>query len=79
MVETTGTDHPSLETGHRAAFARRRAIMAGVVILTAALTGACAAHREPLTNPCPTLVGRGAVALAKLGLSSKELKLQEKC
>jgi len=42
-------------------------------------TAACTQHQEPLTHACPTVVGRGVVALAKLGLAGTELEVQEKC
>jgi hypothetical protein len=53
--------------------------MAGVLIAVGAIATACTPHHEALTHACPTVVGRGVVALAKVGLSADELRLQEKC
>jgi hypothetical protein len=58
---------------------RPRLFLAGVALVAGLTVTACAAHHEALTHPCPTVTGRGVVALAKVGLSSKELKVQEKC
>jgi hypothetical protein len=57
----------------------RRLVIALAVVLAAATATACTAHHEALTRACPTVAGRGVVALEKLGLSAEELKVQEKC
>jgi hypothetical protein len=58
---------------------RQRLFLVGLALLAASTATACSAHHEALTHPCPTVAGRGVVALAKVGLSSDELKVQEKC
>jgi hypothetical protein len=56
----------------------RRSLIAAVA-LTALVAAGCSTHDEDVRNPCPELSGRGAVALAKLGLTPRELKEQAKC
>jgi hypothetical protein len=58
---------------------RPRLVLVALVIATVAAATACTPHHEALTHPCPTESGRGVIALAKVGLSGDELKLQEKC
>jgi hypothetical protein len=60
-----------------------------VFALASAITvGACSTHRVAVTNPCPTLTkngvvvvspNRGAIGLAKIGLTPAAVKAQEKC
>jgi hypothetical protein len=58
---------------------RPRLVLAALLIGVGAVASACTAHHEALTHPCPTIAGRGAIALAKVGLAPQELKVQEKC
>jgi hypothetical protein len=55
-----------------------RCVLALVVLSMTAAAG-CTAHRVAQQNPCTAVSIRGAVAVAKLGLTHKELKLQQKC
>jgi hypothetical protein len=56
------------------------------MFLGLAVTG-CSTHDVPTSNPCTTLKGgkvvavenRGAIGLAKVGLTPKGLKAQEAC
>ena len=56
----------------------RRSLIAAAV-LTAVVAAGCSTHEEDVQNPCPELSRRGAVALAKLGLTPRELRDQVKC
>jgi hypothetical protein len=58
---------------------RPRFVLAALAIAVAAVATSCTTHHEALTNPCPTVLGRGAIAMEKLGLTPAELKLQQKC
>jgi hypothetical protein len=58
---------------------RQRLVLAALTLVAGVTAAACTAHHEALIHPCPTVAGRGVVALAKVGLSSDELKVQEKC
>jgi hypothetical protein len=57
----------------------RRLLAAGGVALAAVVVAGCTTHSESVQNPCSELSPRGAIALAKLGLTPDELKQQEKC
>ena len=57
----------------------RRVVALALVTVAGTVVTACTAHHEALTHPCPTVTGRGVIALAKVGLSADELKAQEKC
>jgi hypothetical protein len=58
---------------------RPRFVVLALVITASAAATACTPHHEAVTHPCPTIAGRGVIALAKVGLAPQELKLQEKC
>jgi hypothetical protein len=58
---------------------RPRLVVAALAVAAGAVATACTPHHEALSHPCPTVLGRGVIALAKVGLSGDELKLQEKC
>jgi hypothetical protein len=58
---------------------RARASLIAGIALTALVAAGCSTHDEDVRNPCPELSGRGAVALAKLGLTPRELKEQAEC
>jgi hypothetical protein len=60
-------------------FRRQRLVVAALAVAAGAVATACTPHDEALSHPCPTVLGRGVIALAKVGLSGDELKLQEKC
>jgi hypothetical protein len=53
--------------------------LVALALAAGAVATACTPHHEALMNPCPTIAGRGVIALAKIGLSPAELKLQQKC
>jgi hypothetical protein len=57
----------------------RRLLAAAVTALTVIAVAGCSTHTESVQNPCPEVSRRGAVALAKLGLTPQELKQQGKC
>ena len=54
-------------------------VVAAVIVLGTTVTAACTPHTVAQKHPCPDLSVRGAVALAKLGLTPKELKAQAHC
>lgn len=69
---------------------RRRGVataIAGLSLFVGAVTTGCSTHDVPVSHPCTTVEGgkvvavenRGAIALAKVGLTPKGLKAQEKC
>jgi hypothetical protein len=51
------------------------------------LAAGCSTHNEAVSHPCPTVSkgkavavsNRGKIGLAKIGLTPKELKAQQKC
>jgi hypothetical protein len=57
----------------------RRMLVTALFVLSTAAVAACTPHTVAAKHPCPDLSVRGAIALAKLGLTPEELKLQEKC
>jgi hypothetical protein len=57
----------------------RRMLVSALVVLSATVVAGCTSHAVAVKHPCPDLSVRGAIALAKIGLTPKELKLQEKC
>ena len=48
-------------------------------MLGSTVTAACTPHTVAVKHPCPDLSVRGAVALAKIGLTPDELKAQPHC
>jgi hypothetical protein len=59
---------------------RHRGLLAvAVVALVTATVAGCTTHTESVQNPCPELSRRGAIAMAKLGLTPQELKQQGRC
>ena len=70
------SNHP--ETG-RPRSGPRTMLVAACLVLGTTMTAACTPHTVAQKHPCPDLSLRGAVALAKLGLTPKELKAQEHC
>jgi hypothetical protein len=57
----------------------RNLVIAGSVLLGSSVVAACTPHEVGVKHPCPDLSIRGAVALAKLGLTPDELKAQQHC
>ena len=57
----------------------RRVLVTALVVSSAAVVAGCEPHTEAVKHPCPDVSVRGATALAKVGLTPKELKLQQKC
>jgi hypothetical protein len=53
-------------------------VAAAAFLSTVAIAG-CSPHTVSQQNPCSEASIRGAIALAKVGLTPKELKLQQKC
>jgi hypothetical protein len=74
--ERTGMDHAT--RADRKSMTGRRLVVAAVALAVLATAG-CRPHDESVKNPCPELSPRGAVALAKLGLTPRELKEQARC
>jgi hypothetical protein len=66
-------------SNERRVVGRPRLVRVALVLGAAAVASACTPHHEALTHPCPTIAGRGAIALAKVGLAPQELKAQEQC
>ncbi len=67
---------------------RTRVLVALLFVASLVGTAGCSTHRAAVTNPCPvvskqgTIVvtpNRGAIAMAKVGLTPKSLKTQQKC
>jgi hypothetical protein len=58
------------------AWVRKVGAVAGLLAVVAA---GCSPHEESVQNPCPELSPRGAIALAKIGLTPRELKEQQRC
>jgi hypothetical protein len=69
-------NHPPAEQRGRAL---RNLVIAGSVLLGSTVAAACTPHDVGVKHPCPDLSVRGAVALAKLGLTPDELKGQQHC
>jgi hypothetical protein len=57
----------------------RRLRIAGIVVLSATVITACTPHTITVKHPCPDLSVRGAIALAKIGLTPELLKEQQHC
>ena len=69
-------NHPTTEQRRRTL---RNLVLAGSVLLGSSVVAACNPHEVGVKHPCPDLSIRGAVALAKLGLTPDELKAQQHC
>jgi hypothetical protein len=69
-------DKPGVQGGRTSA---RGLLAVALIALTTTAVAGCSTHDESVQNPCPQLSRRGAVALAKLGLTPQELEQQEKC
>ena len=69
-------NHPPTNKRGRAL---RNLVIAGSVLLGSTAVAACTPHDVGVKHPCPDLSIRGAVALAKLGLTPDELKAQQHC
>lgn len=75
-MSAMGNEAGGAGRGHPGA---RRLLAVVVVALTTTTVAGCTTHSESVQNPCPELSRRGAIAIAKLGLTPQELKQQEKC
>ena len=71
----TRTDSPRT----RRASGPRRALAAGLVVVSVAGMAACTPHKEAQVFPCPAASPRGASQLPRIGLTPTELKAQQKC
>ena len=66
---------------------RRAAAAAGAVLLLGALLAGCSTHDEAVSRPCPEVTSkkvaaisnRGAIGMAKIGLTPDNLKAREDC
>jgi hypothetical protein len=71
----------------RRARAKAAAGLTCLVLLLGAAAGGCSTHDVAVSRPCTivkagkavALSNRGAVAMAKIGLTPRALKAQEKC
>jgi hypothetical protein len=50
-----------------------------LVVLSMTAAAGCTTHSVAQQNPCTAVSIRGAIGVAKLGLTAEELKLQQKC
>jgi hypothetical protein len=79
------SDEPRQQTRRRVARGPRLAL--GTLVALSILTAGCSTHDVAVSNPCRTTRGgkvvavssRGAIAMAKVGLSPRGLKAQEQC
>ena len=69
-------NHPTTEQRRRGL---RNLVLAGSVLLGSTVVAVCTPHDVGVKHPCPDLSIRGAVALAKLGLTADVLKAQQHC
>lgn len=66
----------------------RTALLMCLLAMPTTIATGCSTHREAVSHPCTTVTkggkviaveNRGAIAMAKVGLTPNSLKAQEKC
>jgi hypothetical protein len=80
--------NPAAHQQHRSLPMSRRHVIGVLALLTALAVSGCTPHTVSVTDPCRTVSGqgsivvisdRGAVGLARIGLTPRGLKAEQNC